>query len=152
MLSKIHASENAQNSAPQRTKYNSLDLADFWQVLKHQMLGQTCVQGAPEYHACLAIVLWQPSALNRCPLLKTRQDMYATYFSLTPLKFSATKDTVDTSKEVGLYSPLHFPYIHNNENDPFKCKRLLLLSSSPSNWSYQGVLLLLGLIQRIIKY
>ena len=43
---------------------------------------------------------------------------------------------MNTSKEVGLYSPCPFPYICKNENDPSKCKRLLL--SSPSNWSYSA--------------
>ena len=30
--------------------------------------------GAPEYHGCIVPVLWQASALNRCPPLKTRQE------------------------------------------------------------------------------
>ena len=41
-----------------------------------------------------------------------------------------------TSKQVWLYSPLPFPYICKNENDPSKWKKLL--SSSPANGSYSA--------------
>ena len=41
-----------------------------WQVSKQQMLDHTW---GPEFHGCITPVLWQPSALNRCPPPQSRR-------------------------------------------------------------------------------
>ena len=86
--------------------------------------------GVPEYHGCIAPVLWPSSALNCCPPLKARQNRHVCYTLVIIIthKFSAN----GYLQRGGLCSPLPSPYICKNE--PSAITKLLLFSTFIQHW------------------